>query len=150
MTTEDLRIETRDYEDERTWMRPGCTGGWRQAYFWYSGPANGILIDGWAEEIVGLQTAAAGLPACRGRKCFLLGSTQARNRRVQGQPQSRRCRSTPSSERSFAPVRWQAPPAALWQIFILFCGVKLDFLFDRLSQDIKTYNKFQRHNRPYV
>ena len=93
----------RDYEDERVWMRPGCTGGRRQANVWYSGPANGILIDGWAEEIVGLQTAAAGLPACRGRKYFLPGSTQARNRRVQGQPQSRRCRSTPSSERSFAP-----------------------------------------------
>ena len=74
----------RDYEDERVWMRPGCTGGRRQANVWYSGPTNGILIDGWAEEIVGLQTATAGLPACRGRKCFLLGSTQARNCRVQG------------------------------------------------------------------
>jgi hypothetical protein len=47
-------------------MRPGCTRGQRQANVWYSRPANEILIDGWAEEIVGLQTATVGLPACRG------------------------------------------------------------------------------------
>jgi len=47
-------------------MRLGCTGGRRQSNVWHSGPANGILIDGWAEEIVGLQTAAAGLPAWTG------------------------------------------------------------------------------------
>jgi hypothetical protein len=47
-------------------MRLGCTRGRRQANVWYSGPANGILIDGWAEEIVGLQTAVVGLSASRG------------------------------------------------------------------------------------
>jgi hypothetical protein len=60
----ELRCETRKMKRVR--MRPGCTRGRREANVWYSGPANGILIDGWAEEIVGLQTAAVGLPACWG------------------------------------------------------------------------------------
>ena len=94
----------RDYEDERVWMRPGCTGGRLQANVWYSGPANGILIDEWAEEIVGLQTAAAGLPACRGRKYFLPGSMHA-GKKSHGTWRIAKSLVSPdpSSERSFAP-----------------------------------------------